>query len=172
VPATHPGLTHGVVHLDYNATTPVDPRVVQAMLPYLSVHFGIPPARTATPSRPHAGSASPRRQVAALIGAQPQEIVFTGSGSEADALAVRGAVLAASRTDPPAHVITQATEHPAHQAPPPSSNSPPPSTATGNQSGTPSTTAYPNARTEATNTQLRLLTRRACGLPHLPTHSW
>jgi cysteine desulfurase len=113
VPATHPGLTPGVVYLDYNATTPVDPRVVQAMLPYLSVHFGNPSSAHGYATEPARALGTARRQVAALIGAQPEEIVFTGSGSEADALAIRGAVLAANRTDPPAHVITQATEHPA-----------------------------------------------------------
>ncbi|HYU83235.1 MAG TPA: cysteine desulfurase family protein [Kribbellaceae bacterium] len=113
MPATHPGLTPGVVYLDYNATTPVDPRVVEAMLPYLTVHFGNPSSAHDYATVPLQGLAAARQQVAALIGAQPEQIVFTGSGSEADALAIRGAVLAANTTSPPAHVVTQATEHPA-----------------------------------------------------------
>ena len=113
MPATHPGLNPGVSYLDYNATTPVDPRVVEAMLPYLTVHFGNPSSAHAYATVPARGLGIARRQVAALIGAQPEEIVFTASGSEADALAIRGTVLAASRTNPWAHVITQATEHPA-----------------------------------------------------------
>ncbi len=113
MPVTHPGLNPGVVYLDYNATTPVDPRVLQAMLPYLSVHFGNPSSAHAYATAPSRGLGTARRQVAALIGAGAEEIVFTGSGSEADALAIRGAVLATHRTGPPAHVITQATEHPA-----------------------------------------------------------
>ena len=95
----HPGLAPDLVYLDYNATTPVDPRVVEAMLPYLTTHFG-------NPSSAHAYAAAPRRTldaartlVAELIGAEPAELVFTGSGSEADALAIRGAALAA-RTSP------------------------------------------------------------------------
>jgi cysteine desulfurase len=107
----HPGLADGPIYLDYNATTPVDPRVTAAMWPYLADFFG-------NPSRSHPYAATPRRalaeargQVAGLIGARPGEIVFTGSGSEADLLALRGAVLASGRPHP--HVITQATEHPA-----------------------------------------------------------
>jgi cysteine desulfurase len=113
MPPTHPGLTPGVFYLDYNATTPVDPRVVQAMLPYLTTHFGNPSSAHGYATVPVRGLAAARHQVAALIGARPEEIVFTGSGSEADALAIRGAALAATRTTSPAHVITQATEHPA-----------------------------------------------------------
>jgi cysteine desulfurase len=112
MPATGPGLDPAVVYLDYNATTPVDPRVVEAMLPYLSTHFGNPSSAHAYATAPARALGAARDRVAALIGAQPEQIVFTGSGSEANALAIRGAVLAADPTNPP-HVITQATEHPA-----------------------------------------------------------
>ncbi|MGI5142524.1 MULTISPECIES: cysteine desulfurase family protein [unclassified Streptomyces] len=107
----HPGLADGLVYLDYNATTPVDPRVVEAMSPYLSAFFGNPSSSHPFGVEPRAALAVARAQVAGLIGAGPEEIVFTGSGSEADLLALRGAVLASSRRHP--HVITQATEHPA-----------------------------------------------------------
>ncbi len=113
MPATHPGLSPDVAYLDYNATTPVDPRVVEAMLPYLTLHFGNPSSAHAYATTPARGLDTARQQVASLIGAQPEQILFTGSGSEADALAIRGAVLAATGTGPPAHVVTQATEHPA-----------------------------------------------------------
>src|SRR5215207_10689110 len=96
VSSAHPALIGGPVYLDYNATTPVDPRVVEAMLPYLTVHFGNPSSAHAYATVPARGLGIARRQVAALIGAQPEEIVFTASGSEADALAIRGTVLAAS----------------------------------------------------------------------------
>jgi cysteine desulfurase len=109
--APHPGLAGGPIYLDYNATTPVDPRVVEVMLPYLAVHFGNPSSGHPYRTQPRAALAAARAQVAALIGAAPAEVVFTGSGSEADLLAVRGAALAAGRPHP--HVITQATEHPA-----------------------------------------------------------
>ncbi len=107
------------VYLDYNATTPVDPRVVDAMLPYLSHAFGNPSSSHAYGPPARASLEHARSQVAALIGARPGAIVFTGSGSEADALAVRGTVLAALEADPARwsgrrpRVITQATEHPA-----------------------------------------------------------
>jgi cysteine desulfurase len=110
IPA-HPGLAGGPVYLDYNATTPVDPRVVEGMRPYLADWFGNPSSGHAYATEPKAALARARAQVAALIGAAAGEIVFTGSGSEADNLALRGAVLAA-RTDR-SHVITQVSEHPA-----------------------------------------------------------
>jgi len=111
VPLAHPGLAGGPVYLDYNATTPVDPRVAEAMAPHLTVAFGNPSSGHAYGTEPRRVLAEARADVAALIGAEPHEIVFTGSGSEADQLAIRGAVLASGRSHP--HVITQATEHPA-----------------------------------------------------------
>ncbi|MFC8996311.1 cysteine desulfurase family protein [Streptomyces rochei] len=107
----HPGLAEGPVYLDYNATTPVDPRVAEAMTPYLACFFGNPSSNHPYAATPRWALAEARAQVAGLIGARPGEIVFTASGSEADLLALRGAVLASGRPHP--HVITQATEHPA-----------------------------------------------------------
>ncbi|MGW5327610.1 cysteine desulfurase family protein [Streptomyces sp. NPDC004014] len=108
---THPGPAGGPVYLDHNATTPVDPRVAQAMAPYLTDFFGNPSSGHSYAGPPRRALAEAREQVAGLIGAAPGEIVFTASGSEADLLALRGAVLASGRPRP--HVITQATEHPA-----------------------------------------------------------
>ncbi|MFF0850831.1 cysteine desulfurase family protein [Streptomyces sp. NPDC003280] len=110
-PPTHPGLAGGPVYLDHNATTPVDPRVAQAMAPYLTEFFGNPSSGHSYAGPPRRALAEARERVAGLIGAAPGEIVFTASGSEADLLALRGAVLASGRPRP--HVITQATEHPA-----------------------------------------------------------
>jgi cysteine desulfurase len=107
----HPGLAGGPVYLDYNATTPVDPRVAEAMWPYLTDFFGNPSSSHPHGVEPRRALAEARARVADLIGAGPGEIVFTGSGSEADLLALRGVVLASGRPHP--HVITQATEHPA-----------------------------------------------------------
>jgi len=109
--AAHPGLAGGPVYLDYNATTPVDPAVIEAMLPFLTDHFGNPSSSHPYATAPHTALTRAREQVAALIGARAGEIVFTASGSEADLLAIRGAALAAGRSTP--HVITQSTEHPA-----------------------------------------------------------
>jgi cysteine desulfurase len=107
------------IYLDHNATTPVDPRVAASMQAFLGADFGNPASRHAYGDAPRAALAAARTHVAALIAARPHEVVFTGSGSEADSLAVRGAVLAAL-TGVPArwargrpHVITQVSEHPA-----------------------------------------------------------
>lgn len=105
VPAAEP------IYLDYNATTPVDPRIVEAMHPYLTTHFGNPSSAHAYAAAPAKALHTAREQVAALVGGAPDAIVFTGSGSEANNLAIRGTVLTAPTARP--HVITQATEHPA-----------------------------------------------------------
>ena len=98
------------VYLDHHATTPVDPRVVEAMLPFFSERFGN------ASSRHHAfgwaardAVAAARKQVAELIGADPREICFTSGATESDNLAVRGVVAADSSR--PLHVVTMTTEH-------------------------------------------------------------
>jgi cysteine desulfurase len=108
---THPGLVDTPIFLDYNATTPVDPAVLDAALPYLALHFGNPSSSHHYAETPRAAVARARAQVAELLGAGPAEIVFTGGGSEADTLAVRGAALAAPTGR--RQVITLPTEHPA-----------------------------------------------------------
>jgi cysteine desulfurase len=110
---THPGLAGRPIYLDYNATTPTDPRVVEAMLPHLTTHFGNPSSTHQYGTAPADAITQAREQVARLIGARVEEIVFTGSGSEANNLAIRGAVLAQDGRTGPAHVVTQTTEHPA-----------------------------------------------------------
>lgn len=98
------------IYLDYNATTPVDPGVLRAMMDWLGPEYGNPSSTHAYGRRAREAVRMARQQVADLVQApSSSRIVFTGSGSEADALAVLGTVLAGSRR----HVITQATEHPA-----------------------------------------------------------
>src|SRR5579863_4183451 len=109
--ATHPGLQDGPIYLDYNATTPVDPVVVDAMFPYLSMHFGNPSSTHHYGQVAHEAIDVARQQVAALLGCTSSEIIFTGGGSESDNLAIRGAALA--RRAGGNHIITQVTEHPA-----------------------------------------------------------
>lgn len=106
----HPGLEGGPIYLDYNATTPVDPRVVEAMFPYLSLHFGNPSSthRYGIETKRAVGTA--REQVASLLGCSSAEITFTGGGSESDNLAIRGVALAKRGSGN--HIITQVTEHP------------------------------------------------------------
>jgi cysteine desulfurase len=107
----HPGLKNGPIYLDYNATTPVDPAVVEAMLPYLSLHFGNPSSSHRYGHQAHDAVLEARSQVAHLLNCAPDEIIFTGGGSESDNLAIRGIALA--RKERGSHIITQVTEHPA-----------------------------------------------------------
>jgi cysteine desulfurase len=106
------------IYLDYNATTPVDPAVVEAMLPYLRAHFGNPSSSHAYGREAHDAVERARQQVADLIGARPDEIIFTGGGSEASNLAIKGVVFAKlhgvfGRWARGAHIVTTAVEHPA-----------------------------------------------------------
>jgi cysteine desulfurase len=106
------------IYLDYNATTPVDPAVVATMLPYLRDHFGNPSSVHAIGRTAHEAVESARRQVADLLGAECDEIVFTGGGSEANNQAIKGCVFAKlrgifGRWARGAHVIISAVEHPA-----------------------------------------------------------
>jgi cysteine desulfurase len=110
---THPALADGPIYLDYNATTPVDPRVVDAALPYLTHHFGNPSSSHAYAAKPRTAIAEARGQLSDLLSATPAEIIFTGGGSEADTLAIRGTAFTARGQGRGDHVITQATEHPA-----------------------------------------------------------
>ncbi|HYB02766.1 MAG TPA: aminotransferase class V-fold PLP-dependent enzyme, partial [Ktedonobacteraceae bacterium] len=107
----HPGLVEGPIYLDYNATTPIDPVVVEAMLPYLKEHFGNPSSSHDYGHRAHQAIDMARVQVAQLVGCTAEEITFTGGGSESDNLAIRGIALAYQ--DKGNHIITQITEHPA-----------------------------------------------------------
>jgi cysteine desulfurase len=97
------------IYLDHAATTPLDPRVLEAMLPYLTTVTGNPSSVHREGREARKGLDTARRQVAAVLGARPAEIVFTASGSEADALAIRGVVEASSARLP--HVVTSAIEH-------------------------------------------------------------
>jgi len=101
------------IYLDYNATTPIAPDVLEAMLPFLREEHGNPSSAHAYGRRAHEAVEQARSQVGALIGAGADEIVFTASGTEASNLAIRGAV--AARPDRP-HVVTSAFEHPATAA--------------------------------------------------------
>jgi cysteine desulfurase len=97
------------IYLDYNATTPLDPRVLEAMLPYLRESFGNPSSLHWFGQRARAAVEDARSRVASLIGADPAEIVFTASGSESDNMALRGALAKAGSAR--RRVVTTSVEH-------------------------------------------------------------
>ena len=111
------------IYLDYNATTPIDPAVRDAMLPYLGEHFGNPSSTHEYGKQAHAAVDTARAQLAGLLGADPDEIVFTGGGSEASNQAIKGVVFAHLSSwsrrlfGHDAHIISSAIEHPATRMP-------------------------------------------------------
>jgi cysteine desulfurase len=104
------------IYLDYNATTPIDSAVVEAMLPYLREHFGNPSSTHAYGARTHEAVDRARGKVARLLDASPDEIVFTSGGTEATNHALKGAAYAALERDQAGmQVVISAVEHPATQ---------------------------------------------------------
>ena len=98
------------IYLDFHATTPVDPRVLETMLPYFSEHFGNAASRThAYGWKADAAVETARRQVAALLRASAKEVVFTSGATESNNLAIKGA--AHARQGRGNHVVTLVTEH-------------------------------------------------------------
>ena len=103
------------IYLDYNASTPIAPEALEAMLPFLRDQFGNPSSTHAYGVRARAAVEEARRQVAGLLGAHPDEILFTSGGSESDNLAILG--VAAVAPAGKRHIITSVVEHPAVTAP-------------------------------------------------------
>src|SRR5260370_13576415 len=97
------------VYLDFNATTPVEPEVLDAMLPYFSGEFANAASIHTPGQRARAAVETAREQVAALIGARPQEIVFTSGATESDNHAIFRLVEAAGGHE--THIVTIAIEH-------------------------------------------------------------
>ena len=103
--------TERPIYLDYNATTPHDPEVVDAMRPFLETEFGNPSSSHAYGEAPRRAVARARAAVAALMNAPPEQILFTSGGTESNNYAIIGAALA--RKGRGNHIITSTVEHPA-----------------------------------------------------------
>jgi len=104
-------LTMREIYLDYNASTPIDPAVAAVMRPFLEEGYGNPSSGHWASARAKAALENARGQVAALLGAEADEIVFTSGGSEANNLALKG--LFFQRRGRPSHIVTSQIEHPA-----------------------------------------------------------
>ena len=104
------------IYLDYAATTPVDERVLNAMLPYFREHFGNPSSLHRFGQVGEKALDESRRSIAADLGAQPSEIIFTSCGSESDNLAIRGTALARQAKYGYNHILISPIEHPAVQS--------------------------------------------------------
>lgn len=99
------------VYLDYAASTPLDPRALEAMLPYFSEDFGNPSSVHLYGQRAETAIEAARGSIAALINARPEEVLFTSGGSESDNLALRGVALAARETRRANHLLISPVEH-------------------------------------------------------------
>ena len=100
-----------MIYLDYAATTPVDPRVLEAMLPYFRESFGNPSSVHRYGQRAEAAVEESRETVAAALNCRPDEVIFTSCGSESDNLALRGAAQAMSESSGRKWILTSKTEH-------------------------------------------------------------
>jgi len=99
------------IYLDYAATTPVDPRVLEAMLPYFSDSFGNSSSVHSYGQDAENALESARESVAALLNCHPNEVIFTSCGSESDNLAIRGAAFAARNTRQANKILISPVEH-------------------------------------------------------------
>ena len=101
------------IYMDNAATTAVDKRVLEKMLPYFSEIYGNPSSLHSFGREAKKAVDTARKQVADAIGAKPEEIIFTGGGSEGDNMIIRGIAKQALKSGKGKHIITTAVEHPA-----------------------------------------------------------
>ena len=101
----------GIIYLDYAATTPVDPQVLDAMLPYFSQVFGNPSSIHSFGQHAEAALEQARETTAQALNCRPDEVIFTSCGSESDNLALRGAAHAAKKMRHACHILTSLVEH-------------------------------------------------------------
>ena len=98
------------IYLDYNATTPIDPRVLEEMMPYLSENYGNPSSIHSFGRKGKEALDKAREQVSQLISASPKEIVFTSGGSEAANFAIKSTARSLLR-EKGSHIVTTRVEH-------------------------------------------------------------
>lgn len=110
-----PSAPDDLIYLDHNATTPVAPEVLDAMLPYLKGEYGNPSSDHPLGRRAHQAISDAREQVASLIDADPGEIIFTSGGTESNNIAIRGT--AANAAPGGRRIVTSRVEHPATARP-------------------------------------------------------
>lgn len=104
-------LPNGSIYLDYNATTPIDPFVLEAMEPYNKIEFGNPSSNHRLGHHNRKAIDSAREKVARLLGSEPHEIIFTSGGSESNNMAIKG--IAEASGNKGQHIIVSKVEHPA-----------------------------------------------------------
>jgi cysteine desulfurase len=104
-------LANGNIYLDYNATTPIDPMVFEAMEPFYHSHFGNASSNHSLGNYNRQAIDFAREQVAGLLGCQQEDIIFTSGGSESNNMALKG--IASRRADQGQHIIVSKVEHPA-----------------------------------------------------------
>jgi len=103
--------SNGRIYLDYAATTPVDERVLEKMLPYFKTHFGNPSSIHICGQQADAAIEEARESVASSLGGRPEEIVFTSCGTESSNLALRGVAMARRRKTGANHILISPVEH-------------------------------------------------------------
>jgi len=103
------------IYLDYNATTPIAPSVIEAMLPFFSNHYGNPSSSHALGRAASEAIEDARCKIAGLIGCDRNEVIFTGCGTEANNLALKGVMLAEGQAS--GHLVISSIEHPAISEP-------------------------------------------------------
>lgn len=104
-------MSERLIYLDHAATTPLHPQALDAMMPYLTERFGNPSSIHRIGRQALDALDDARDTVAAVLGANPKEIIFTGGGTESNNLAIKGVALAQQRAGKGAHLITSAIEH-------------------------------------------------------------
>lgn len=99
------------VYLDYCATTPLDPRILEAMLPYFSDMFGNPSSAHAFGRKAEQAVEDARERIASVLHCKPNEVIFTSGGSESNNLALRGTLMRARTENKPTRLVTSPVEH-------------------------------------------------------------